>query len=705
MRAILYVACSTISILAPAVAAPPVALIVDTESRPIGRLLEILKDDSANLSPTQALASDGYQVSSVDVLNLLPSRCAYWLRCNIANETSEQATYLSIPYADIDELDVYLVQDEGVVQLAHSGRSVRKSDRTGNTSAFEFKLPISNGSSGTVLIRIRGFKTMHIPAMLGGEGVFPQARAEKNLLLGVFAGMMFVLGMYNLFIYLSIKDRSYLFYVLYIIAICLAQLSYLGFGPFDLIGDNAFMNARSSLLFSLLAIVLGMEFQRRFINTVIFARTFHKWYPAVYALVIANMFVYLVVDPWLGFNIGNAICGLTALIVLITAVVSVRNGSRQAGFFLLAWSVFLAGVVVFVLKDAGVLSYTSITANAMPVGSAIEGILLSFGLADRINILRKEKEMSQAQALESATENARIIRDQNVLLEHKVTERTHQLQKSLDDLKQAQSQLVEAEKMSSLGQLTAGIAHEINNPINFIRSNIAPLKRDLLEMLELLSAYRAQGASAEVAALEKRIGVEDTVKEIREILRSMEEGANRTAEIVRGLRTFSRLDENDLKPVDLNDGLRNTLSILGPQMRDRIAVALDLGTLEQVECFPGQINQVLLNLLTNARQAVVKRHGDRGGRIEVVTRQLNDHVIVTVRDNGTGMSEEVRARIFEPFFTTKDVGEGTGLGLSIAHSIIERHQGQIHVESSADVGTTFTVTLPNAQAVQIEKRA
>ena len=192
-----------------------------------------------------------------------------------------------------------------------------------------------------VLMRIRGFKTMHIPAMVAGEGVFPQARAERNLLLGLFAGMMLVLAMYNLFIYFSIRDRAYLLYVLYIIAISLAQLSYLGIGPFDIIGDNAYLNARSSLLFSLLAIVLGMEFQRRFINTKRYARGIQRWYPAVYALIFANMVIYLGIDPWLGFNIGNAICGLTALIVLATAIISFKNGSRQAGFFLLAWSVFL----------------------------------------------------------------------------------------------------------------------------------------------------------------------------------------------------------------------------------------------------------------------------------------------------------------------------------------------------------------------------
>jgi signal transduction histidine kinase len=174
----------------------------------------------------------------------------------------------------------------------------------------------------------------------------------------------------------------------------------------------------------------------------------------------------------------------------------------------------------------------------MPIGSAIEGVLLSFGLADRINILRREKERSQAEALKASLENERIIREQNVMLEEKVTERTHALQESNDHLKRTQSQLVNAEKMASLGQLTAGIAHEINNPVNFITSNIPPLRRNLGEVLEVLDDYRKAGTTADAQALnaaaakEKKLGLDESIEELGEILGSIQEGAHRTAEIV-----------------------------------------------------------------------------------------------------------------------------------------------------------------------------
>ncbi|MCC6654043.1 MAG: GHKL domain-containing protein, partial [Flavobacteriales bacterium] len=334
-----------------------------------------------------------------------------------------------------------------------------------------------------------------------------------------------------------------------------------------------------------------------------------------------------------------------------------------------------------------------------------EGVLLSFALADRINIMRKEKELSQAEALSAAQENARITRDQNILLEMKVSERTEQLQHSLDQLKRAQSKLVEAERMSSLGQLTAGIAHEINNPVNFIRSNIAPLKRDMDDIFQVLVSYRSHDVPPHVAELERSLGLDETIDEVRHILDSIEEGADRTSEIVRGLRSFSRLDEDTLKYASVDQGIRGTLNLLGPKLKKGINVELDLHASQTVECFPGKLNQVFMNVLANAIQAIAARHDTADGRITVRTEQGECHTAITITDNGTGMAPEVCSRIFEPFFTTKAIGEGTGLGLAIVHSIIEMHHGRIEVESAPDQGSTFRIIIPNTQPMATAKRA
>ena len=672
---------------------------------PIGRSSALYEDSSAVMTADQVIRIDRFTASAAEVANLPVSKSAHWIRFSIRNESREPQLLLSVPYAEIDEIDLYRMELDRPVLVARTGRSRESAERVSRDHEFMFDLDLGPGESGTYLMRVRGFKPIHVPLLVSDQRGGAKATAERNLLFGAYAGIMLVMALYNLFVFFSTRDKSYFFYVLYILAICAAQLTFLGLGPAEVFGGSAWLGARWSILFALLAVVLGMEFARRFIGTKAIVPKLHKLVPVFFVLVGLNMLLYLFGDPWLGYQVAQAITGWTALYLLVLATTAWRKGSRTAGFFLLAWVSFLVGVVIFILKDAGVLPFNQLTLLAMPIGSAVEGVLLSFALADRINTLRKEKEVSQAEALASAEENERITRDQNITLELKVNERTQQLQESLDHLKQTQSQLVEAEKMSSLGQLTAGIAHEINNPINYVRSNIPPLKRDLNDLLELLAAYRAKGVPEELAELEKRMGIAETIPEIGEILHSMEDGANRAAEIVRGLRTFSRMDEGDLKSVDLNDGVKSTLSLLGSQVKDRVKVELDLRATEVVECLPGKINQVFMNVLNNAIQAVVLKHGETGGRISVVTEQLRDHTIVTITDNGIGMDATTRARAFEPFFTTKDVGEGTGLGLSIAHSIIEKHHGTIEVDSIPGEGSAFRLILPNNQPAELAKRA
>ncbi len=672
---------------------------------PIGSQAWVFDDTTGALTAYEALHSDRFSPSDGKVPNLPVSRAAHWLSFSLTNGSNEAQLILTVPYAEIDELDLYQVRGMTIHHLAHTGRSVEIKDRKSADREFMFDLPVAPQATASFLMRVRGFKPIHVPLNVGTPRNAAISRARRDLVLGGYAGIMLVMALYNLFVFFSTRDRSYSYYVVYLLTISSAQLAFLGLGPAELFGLSGWMASRSSILFALLAVVLGMEFARKFIGTKTIVPKLHRLVPIFYVLVALNIALYLFGDAWVGYQMAQAVTGWSAIYLLALVITAWRKGSRQAGFFLLAWTSFLVGVVIFILKDAGVLPFTEMTQYAMPFGSAVEGVLLSLALADRINILRREKERSQAEALASAQENARITRDQNIILEQKVTERTHQLQESLDQLKQTQSKLVEAEKMSSLGQLTAGIAHEINNPVNYIRSNIAPLKRDMQDLLDILEAYRAEGIPDKVAEMELRLGINETITEVNDILRSMEEGADRTAEIVRGLRTFSRLDEGDLKAADINEGIRSTLNILGPQLKDRVNVSLDLRAAEAVECYPGKLNQVFMNVLNNAIQAVIAKHGQSGGRIAVVTEQAEEHLMITIADNGVGMKDEVRARVFEPFFTTKAVGEGTGLGLSIAHSIIDKHNGRIEVDSIAGEGSEFRIVLPNRQPMAVAKRA
>ncbi len=290
-------------------------------------------------------------------------------------------------------------------------------------------------------------------------------------------------------------------------------------------------------------------------------------------------------------------------------------------------------------------------------------------------------------------ENMIILDKQKNEIEEKNTE----LNIVLTNLKETQQQLVQSEKMASLGQLTAGVAHEINNPINFVSANIKPLKDDLNDLVGYINFYRntikEKGLEDAFGGKEKLPDEQEIIMlfgEVDDLLRGIGEGAIRTAEIVKGLRNFSRLDQDAIKKASINEGIESTLTLLHSSYKDRIDIVKDLKNIPEVDCFPGQINQVLMNLLSNAIQAI-----QGVGKIFVSTELVaGDKVCITIRDTGAGIPEEIRTKIFDPFFTTKEVGKGTGLGLSISYGIIQKHNGSIEVLSETGVGSTFIITLP-----------
>ncbi|MFA6260596.1 MAG: GAF domain-containing protein [Bacteroidia bacterium] len=268
--------------------------------------------------------------------------------------------------------------------------------------------------------------------------------------------------------------------------------------------------------------------------------------------------------------------------------------------------------------------------------------------------------------------------------------------KAFEDLKTAQMKLVESEKMASLGVLTAGVAHEINNPVNFISAGIETLINSYAEIKTLLELYLQTDPEKinpvlwdEIKKRCDELEPEESLPEVEQLLASIKTGATRTAEIVKGLRNFTRLDENDLKKANVHEGIDNTLVILNNRIKNRISIVKTYADIPEIHCYPGQLNQVFMNLLHNASDAI-----EGEGTIHIVTTNENGNIKISIRDSGKGMTEEIRSRIFEPFYTTKAVGKGTGLGLSIAYGIIEKHKGMIEVNSAVGKGTEFIITLP-----------
>lgn len=262
-------------------------------------------------------------------------------------------------------------------------------------------------------------------------------------------------------------------------------------------------------------------------------------------------------------------------------------------------------------------------------------------------------------------------------------------------LERLQAQVVQSEKMASLGQLAAGVAHELNNPVGFIYGNLDMLGDSIDDLRTLLDRYESAdldaNTAAEVQSLKKKIDYPASLEDLNSIISDCREGAERIRDIVQNLRTFSRLDEAEFKKTDIHEGIDSTIRLLSQYFTaDNITLHREYGELPPVDAFAGQVNQVWMNLLVNAAQSV----SSNGGEVRIVTNTENGFVTVSVTDTGTGIAPEHLSRIFDPFYTTKPVGDGTGLGLSISFGIVKRHDGTITVKTEVGKGTTFTVKLP-----------
>ncbi len=367
------------------------------------------------------------------------------------------------------------------------------------------------------------------------------------------------------------------------------------------------------------------------------------------------------------------------------------------------------------LREAGVHWYVPLGRN-----QRLHGLLLLGPPANGGQLHLNDLQLLQISAGQAAIaiENNNYIKESQELIKRlteteirekyvlELENQHKQLEQLYRELQNTQSQLIQSEKMAGLGQLVAGIAHELNNPISFVYANMKELREYSSAITELLKAVTERNGqqdaklAEQLQQLDSHYDFEFIQKDITNLIDESLEGSQRVRHVVQNLRNFSRLDEAEFKEVDLHEGLDSTLLLLNNEIKDRIEVKQNYGDIPAVYCNPGNINQVFMNVLVNATQAI-----EGSGSITITTKQVADTVHIAIEDSGKGIPAELHRKIFDPFFTTKPIGDGTGLGLSISYNIVKKHGGDIRVASEAGEGTIFTIILPVRAKIDSENQA
>ncbi len=390
--------------------------------------------------------------------------------------------------------------------------------------------------------------------------------------------------------------------------------------------------------------------------------------------------------------------GLTGAIMLVFSTEDIEKSKKK----IRVTSLIVSGIVFFISIFIGFWLSKHISIPVLKLRDAAHKVGEG-DLAQRVQNTSGDEIGELSRAFNKMVEDLRRTREELKNANAELADINKKLHSTLENLKAAHEQLVQSEKMASLGELTAGIAHEINNPVNFVSSSIQPLKDDLADVLTIIKEYERvigekhlENEFEELSRLRRDTSEILMGTEISDLLKGIEEGAKRTSEIVKGLRNFSRMDQNEFMKANLNDSLESTLMLLHNTYKNRIEINKEYGNIPEIDCYPGQINQVFMNILSNAVQAITGE-----GSIFIKTWQEGDQVKISLKDTGAGMTDEVRKKIFNPFFTTKEVGKGTGLGLSISYGIIEKHKGQIEVFSKKAKGSEFVISIPIHQTLSI----
>lgn len=691
------------------------------------------KDNNNDLSLQDILTTNSNSWTQLDevVPNFGFSSASYWLKFDICKSLSDNTrTVLEVKYPLLDSISLYVFAGSDLVFEEHTGDNIQFSKRPVQHRNFVFYIPNTTTDTLNLYLRIETKSAVQVPLALYSETGFLKHNQNSLLIQGAYFGIILAMILYNGFLFCTLRELAYLLYVLF-------TISYFSFqgvlqGLFQqFIFDSVWWQNHSLLVFGYSTICFIVLFADSFLDLPqhykrlsIFSRVI-----AVLAALLALLSSILPYVPMVKIMLAMAIpC---SIMIVFAGLKLWLTGHRPARIFTIAWSTLLFAFILSSLSKLGYLPRSFWTENIMQIGGVLEVILLSIALAERINEEKHQRILIEQRLANSLEEqvNERTkelhsaleeLEDSNTTLEtergnlesalQEINANHEELKRTYDELKSTQSKLLQAEKMQSVGLLAAGIAHEINTPIQYIGTNLEFLMESFNDSNVLVSKYNRLIESGsctdntllkEIRTVEQNVDWDFLKDEIPQAIEQSQTGIQQISSIVLAMKAFSHPGSSEKEITDINQLIRTTATVSRNEWKNITELKLDFddNVLQQVPCTSNQISQVILNLLINATHAIAEQQQvtgtDKLGCITISTRKIDHFVQIIISDTGGGIPETIRHKIFDPFFTTKEVGKGTGQGLAIAYDIItNKHGGELKVEVEDKHGTTFTILLP-----------
>ena len=655
----------------------------------IGKQVDVLEDPGEKLTLQQVLSPEyqsKFRQSTQEAPNFGTKQTSVWCRIRIKN-ASDKNWILNVDFPNLRSVILFQPSGNGYTK-EETGRSFSFSQREIKNRSFLFELKIKPGEEKEIYLRIENHICI-FPLYIGNMTAISQKQHPEDTFYGIFYGISFIIAFYALALFIATRETYYFYFFFQVIFFFLYGAIYCGdasqwFPAFALPLTD----------YGTVIISIGVIFVYLFFNSVLNTRK--KIFVASGIFIISALLT--------AFGILFYFVGLRSLASTINMIVptSVFIFSIVLCFYLkqekiirlifIGFAIGFAVLIFWILMLQNLISYSPVVNNLFMVQYMWWMIIFSLALELNINRYIKEKYQAQKESLLNLEEKEKLIMQQNEMLEQKVEERT-------SALKETQSQLVQREKMASLGELTAGIAHEIQNPLNFV-NNFSEVNNELIEELQ---SERLKVKSERNEKLENEI-----ITDIKQNLDKINHHGKRADAIVKGMLQHSKQTSGVKEPTDINalcdEYLR--LSFHGLRAKDKNFNA-DLKTdfdesIGKINIVPQDIGRVLLNLFNNAFYAVNEKLTANGSpltdnykpTVSIQTKKINDKIEIRVEDNGNGIPQNIVDKIFQPFFTTKPTGEGTGLGLSLSYDIVKAHAGELKVEAKENEGSEFLVQLP-----------